>query len=230
MPSFDQMTALPRPVESPMNTPCTPCTVMGFELAMSTGIGIGRVLDGSLIALICAASPGLMPGCASRYCCSCSTVTPSDCTTRAFPCAITSFGIPPNGPVSPLLLVDDGSRKYCTTAGPPVMKSLLPSMLAGIGGGVRLTVAADLRAVSALNVNVAVVRGMTANRPAAALTPFGSCDGTRILRPDSLPAAAAFGTSYGFGGVDHVSVPKRANPSTLLMSFAVSGTATTCFG
>ena len=102
-PSFDQMTALPSPVESPTKTPCTPCTVTFFDVATSTGIGMGSVLDGSLIALICAASCGEMPGCASRYCCSCSTVTPSLCTTGPLPCAMMSIGMPLSGfaPVPP---------------------------------------------------------------------------------------------------------------------------------
>jgi len=41
------------------------------------------------------------------------------------------------------------------------MKSLLPSMFAGIGGGVRFCAAAACVVFAALNVNVAVVFGMT---------------------------------------------------------------------
>src|SRR5437773_1941583 len=66
MPSFCQITALPSPVESPTKLPSTACTVTFFEVAMSTGIGTGSVLEGSLIARICAASCGEMPGCARR--------------------------------------------------------------------------------------------------------------------------------------------------------------------
>ena len=46
----------------------------------------------------------------------------------------------------------------------------------------------------------------------------------------TLAAVRAFGTSYGLGGVDHVSVPKRAQPSTLVRSALVIGTVTTVFG
>src|SRR5581483_5045351 len=97
MPSFCQMTALPSPVESPTNTPGAPCTVTFFDVAMSTGIGMGSVLEGSLIARICAASCGVTPGCARRYCWSCSTVTPSDRTMGPLPCATTSLGSVANG-------------------------------------------------------------------------------------------------------------------------------------
>ena len=45
-----------------------------------------------------------------------------------------------------------GAPQTCTTAGPPVMKSLAPSMFAGSGGIVRLCFAAACRVASALNV------------------------------------------------------------------------------
>src|SRR5439155_1048140 len=63
MPPFCQMTALPRPVESPMKSPSTPWTFTGWEIASSAGTGTGSVDEGSVIARSAAASCGEMPGC-----------------------------------------------------------------------------------------------------------------------------------------------------------------------
>src|ERR1041385_5218270 len=111
------------------------------------------------------------------------------------------------------------------------MNSLLPSMFAGIGGGVRPSFAADARVVSALNVNVAVVFGITPQCAIAAVTPAGSVPATRTARPLSFAAVGASGTGYGFGCADHVSVPNdRRSLIAVWMSVGVIATAVTCFG
>src|SRR4029077_10313989 len=154
MPSFCQMTALAIPVLSPTYRPCTPWTVTGWEIASSAGTGTGSVLDGSPIARIAAASWGEMPGCGRRYARSSSTVTPSLEMVGAFACPTISVGM--SGYELDAVGVPVGAPQICTTAGPPVMKSLLPSIFAGSGGAVRFRRAADCRVASALNVNVAL--------------------------------------------------------------------------
>src|SRR2546425_10404479 len=60
--------------------------------------------------------------------------------------------------------------------------------------------------------------------------PAGSVPGASTERPDSFAAVARSGTSYGFGGVDQVSVPNAPNPLVPLRSLTVIGTAATCLG
>ena len=61
-PFLTQMTPEPTPVLSPRAMPWTPWTGTVEEVAYWIGTGIGRVVLGSPIALIAAASSGEMPG------------------------------------------------------------------------------------------------------------------------------------------------------------------------
>src|SRR5258708_20957825 len=71
------------PVESATERPVTPWTWTGCDVALPTGIGIGNVVVGSPIALIADASPGEIPGWASRYVSRSAADAPVDVTVRA---------------------------------------------------------------------------------------------------------------------------------------------------
>src|SRR5437763_13800069 len=80
----------------------------------------------------------------------------------AFACPTISVGTSGYAPVAPV--APAGAPQICTTAGPPVLKSLLPSMFAGIGGAVRVCRAAACRVRPPLNVNVALERSIPPDR------------------------------------------------------------------
>ena len=88
-------------------------------------------------------------------------MTPSLETVGAFACPTISVGMSERSPCPWLTGAEVGAPQICTTAGPPAMNSLLPSMLAGSGGAVRFWRAAACRVESALNVKVAVERLIT---------------------------------------------------------------------
>ena len=72
--------------------PGTPLICTGSVVASPFGIGIGSVLDGSLMALICAAMSGGTPGCESRYASNSAAVAPVESTVGTRVCRITSVG------------------------------------------------------------------------------------------------------------------------------------------
>src|SRR2546430_885670 len=129
---------------------------------------------------------------------------PSLETVGAFACPTIRVGTASACPW--LVAVDVGVPQTCTTAGPPVMNSLLPSIFAGIGGAVRFWRAAVCFVESALNVNVAADLLMTPYR-GSPVTLEGSVVGAWTAKPASAEAWPRDWTSFGCGGTVHSNVP-----------------------
>src|SRR2546428_14084759 len=106
-----------------------------------------------------------MRGCERRWPRSGSPVAPPFGMVGVLAWPTMSVGTSGYAPVAPVaFVVSVGAPQIWTTAGPPVMNSLLPSMFAGIGGAVRFWRVAVWRVVSARKGNVAYDRLSTPER------------------------------------------------------------------